>query len=228
MDALYLLCVLIAGERAGADLRGDSLGGLHPLRAEQRVVLARADGGAAHHRAHVLRRRRLLPIGIHMNVVHRRRSAAAARARRVVDFVVETADGDLALFHGDLRHRLGARPPGTTRSPNFPLLSRRHHLSADPDRRRHHALVRHRAPAARPAAAEPPDARRRQRSSSASETDHGYRHPARARCSSASRIGVPIAYSLGFAALAGALVDRHSARSGDAEDLRRREQGRAC
>ena len=39
-------------------------------------------------------------------------------------------------------------------------------------------------------------------------------------------IGVPIAYSLALAAIAGALVDRHSARSGDAENLRRRQQGR--
>ena len=61
MDALYLACVVIAGIVAGADLGGDSVGGLHPLRAQQRRVVARADGGAAHDRAHVLRRRGLLP-----------------------------------------------------------------------------------------------------------------------------------------------------------------------
>ena len=38
-------------------------------------------------------------------------------------------------------------------------------------------------------------------------------------------IGMPISYALGFGALVGALVDRHSAGSGDAENLRRREQG---
>ena len=38
-------------------------------------------------------------------------------------------------------------------------------------------------------------------------------------------IGMPIAYSLALAAIAGALVDRNSAGSGDAEDLRRRQQG---
>ena len=39
-------------------------------------------------------------------------------------------------------------------------------------------------------------------------------------------IGVPIAYSLALAAHRRRVLDRHPARSGDAEDLRRRQQGR--
>ncbi len=39
-------------------------------------------------------------------------------------------------------------------------------------------------------------------------------------------IGVPIAYSLGLAAIAAVIVDRHSARSGDAANLQRGQQGR--
>ena len=44
--------------RAGADLRGHPVGGVHPQGAQQRCVVAGAVRGAAHHRTHLLRQAR--------------------------------------------------------------------------------------------------------------------------------------------------------------------------
>src|SRR5262249_18480410 len=82
---------------ARRDLGHHSVGRLHPLRRQPRRLLAGADGRAAHHRADVLRRRRLLSRAGTYACDAAGRSAAGigpaapARHRR-------TADGALGLF----------------------------------------------------------------------------------------------------------------------------------
>ena len=122
MDALYLVCVRDRRHRAGADLRGDPVGGLYALRSQQRSVLARADGGPADHRADVLRRRSLLPA----SASHERRPSSSTmlpqRWQRCVDMLVEIADGGDGAVHDRLRHQAG-RGDLVQHHRRFPFLS---------------------------------------------------------------------------------------------------------
>ena len=102
----------------------------------------------------------------------------------------------------------------------FPVPVGRHHLLADPDRRRYHVAVRHRAPDHRR-----PAERRRRPAFARGIGGDGHRRPARhavllLRHRHADRLCARLRRA------GRRLVDRHSARSGDAEDLRRRQQGR--
>ncbi len=161
MDALYLLCVVVAGCALVLISAVIPWGVLYALRAQQRVLLARADGGAARHRADLHRRRRLLP--------HRRAyervdpgqcpgpalAAPGPAARR-------GADGHGQRLHGDLGQRAG-RGDLAPVDRRVSVSAGRPDLCADPDRRRDHLAVRDRAHADRPAAAARRASRRRPR-----------------------------------------------------------------
>ena len=108
-----------------------------PLRAEQRRVVAGADGHPADDRAVVPVRRRLLPRA----PAHRRRPAARRAQRRQqgpARLVHRALHARHQPVHALVRHQAGRRRPGTRASPSFPLVSVGVVLPADPHRRRHH------------------------------------------------------------------------------------------
>ena len=97
---------------AGADHRGHAVGRLHPLRAQQRRVLARADGDPADDRADLFRRGGVLPRRrAHARTVFARPAAARAAARGRL--ARRGAGGRGRAVHGRLGHAARRRRPGT-------------------------------------------------------------------------------------------------------------------
>ena len=183
MDALHRACLFIAGACLVDHHAHRSLGRVHPLRAQQRGVMAGADGRAADDRAVVPVGRRVLS----RVPAYRRRHPAGAACRSgrkaILGWILE-----ICMLATNLFMLLwGIKLVQTTwyqSIAELPAHLGRHVVSADPDRRRDHLAVRDRAvPDAEFFAGAGARNRRRSRPSSCKQHEkaesHGRPHPGR-------------------------------------------------
>ena len=144
MDAIHRACLFVAGACLVIITHHRPLGRVHPLRAQQRRVMARADGRAADDRAVVPVGGRLLP----RISAHRRRHPAGALLGEPAQGGARLVPRDLHARHQSVHAVVGHQAGADDLAPEhrgIPARLGRHVLPADPDRRRAHRAVRHRA-----------------------------------------------------------------------------------
>src|SRR5262249_11017663 len=186
----------------GVDFGRYSLGGLCPLRAQPRRIVARAYGGVAHDRADILRRGRLLPrqtayAGLILRFATAGRGTASHRAPG------RTADGFDRTVHGRLGHQARRRDLAKFHR-RFSGAVGRSDLPADPDRRCDLVPVCVRASCYWTAAAAGAGRTRRCGGIRVTEGATMDIFVLLATMLACFVIGMPIAYSLALAAIAGA------------------------
>ena len=198
-----------------------SVGRVHPLRAQQRVVLAGADGDPADDRA-VVR----LGGGLLSRVpAHRRRHPAGdadgPRGKAVLGWIIEALHARHQPVHALVRHQARASRPGTRASRSFRSSRSGVSYLPMPIGGARHGAVRHRAPADAEHSSRSPRPRPHARSRpSSGRRPHGRPDPGRRlhRALPARHAGRLRARPCGDPRGA---VDRPSARGGHAQDLRR-------
>jgi len=144
MDAIHNACLFVAGAFSRRHRADHSLRRVHPLRAQQRGIVAGAVGDLVDDRGLVSLRR-----GVLSRVsAHRRRRFCPRfctnRPKSYLGWILEV----LMLTTNLFMLVWGIKLCQATLAPGHPGISRRYRrpfLSADPDRRRAHRLVRDRA-----------------------------------------------------------------------------------